>query len=237
MNPRMALQLPSLPDLRQRLAQLRARERALLFIVALVLALFAWDDTVLQRLDLRWRFLSSELSELATSGESTGIAAGNLATLAALSERAATLSAQVAEAQAQLRARSAGFVEPTRMPQLVRDLLAARAGLSLVRLANLPPEEIRATIGDGSAPAAVGDDADDEPVGPSEPSSAVAYSHGLEIVVEGRFQDLYDYLQVLEQQPWHVLWRAVEIEVIEHPRARARVVIATIGVDRDWLGT
>jgi hypothetical protein len=32
MNPRMALQLPSLPDLRQRLGQLRARERALLFM-------------------------------------------------------------------------------------------------------------------------------------------------------------------------------------------------------------
>ena len=123
------------------------------------------------------------------------------------------------------------------MPQLVRDLLAARAGLSLVRLANLPPEEIRSAIGDSSAIAAVGDDADGDAADAAELLNAVAYSHGLEIVVEGRFQDLYDYLQTLEQQPWHVLWRAVEIEVIEHPRARARVVIATIGVDREWLGT
>jgi hypothetical protein len=98
------------------------------------------------------------------------------------------LNAQ-AEARAQLRARSAGFVEPARMPQLVRDLLAARAGLSLVRLANLPPEEIRAAIGDSSAIAAVGDGADDDALDAGEPVSAVAYSQ-VSIVVEGAWWTL-----------------------------------------------
>jgi MSHA biogenesis protein MshJ len=200
-------------------ARLSLRERVMIFIGALILLLALWDGTVVRALDQRRIRASQQLAQLVASGDETSGEASSANDLQRLNQQVQSLDLQVADDARKLRASTAAWVEPLRMPQMLQAVLEERTSLKLKRLANLPAEPIEdntATESDGVP-------------------RAVAYLHAVEIIVDGRFTEVYDYLSALEHQPWHLLWRTVELEKSGAETVKARIVVATISVDRDWI--
>ena len=228
--------LNQLRGLPRYLKSLQPRERMGLFAAAVAVTVLLWNTGVMQGLEARHSAASASLAALDTGAGGTEAVLPEVAAVAELAERAAALETEERSNRQQLRQRAAGFVEPHEMVSLVRDLLKARGGLTLTRLATIDPEQLDAPEPAGIAADLSGDAATPTANDAGARAPAVAYLHGMEVNVEGNFQDVHDYLRALESQRWHLLWRGLELEVGDYPLLRARIKLATVSIDRQWTG-
>lgn len=127
----------------------------------------------------------------------------------------------------ELTARTARVVTPQQMVAVLRDVLASDPDLTLISLRNAG---VKAVVSEerSNAPHAAGDaGAGDVPR---------VFRHRVELVVEGRYFDLLDYLERLEGLRWQFQWDALRIETVDYPRARATVSLSTLSLAEDWIG-
>lgn len=61
------------------------------------------------------------------------------------------------------------------------------------------------------------------------------YRHGVELVLEGSFNDLLAYLQALEALPQRLLWGGLDMKVQQHPKVQLTLQLYTVSRDRHWL--
>ena len=66
-------------------------------------------------------------------------------------------------------------------------------------------------------------------------SPATLYRHGVELVLEGGFNDLLAYLLAAEALPQRMLWGSVSLKVEQHPRSVLTLRVYTLSRDRHWL--
>lgn len=110
------------------------------------------------------------------------------------------------------------LLRPETMAGVLQKLIGADGGVRLVSLRNLPPTRL------GERNAA------DKDVR----RSGAVYRHGVEIAVEGSYAELVDYLQRLEQQPWHLYWGKTKLSA-DYPKATLTVTLYTLSLDAVWL--
>lgn len=80
-------------------------------------------------------------------------------------------------------------------------------------------------------------------VAPAAAASSVAaeaalpglWKHGIEIVLEGGFVDIAEYVQRLEAMPQHLLRGGMSFSVERHPRATLTLRLYTLSLDKGWL--
>jgi MSHA biogenesis protein MshJ len=213
----------TLKRLAERVDRLSLRERGLLFGGAIVLIYIAWQTLLMDPLSARVASAEQRLANAERSAEAAalaGTAADNdPAVQAATRERA--LRARLAELDAELADVSTGYVPPERMNELLRELLQRQRGLRLVSLRNLPVVSLSRPEKPDAAAAA------DERTGP--------YLHPVEVVIEGDYASVVDYLRQLEELPWRLHWRQLDLHSSEHPVNRIRIEIGTLGLSRDWM--
>ena len=140
--------------------------------------------------------------------------------------RMAQAQATLAELDARLEAARGTLVPPERMRPLLQDVLGARRNLKLVAMRNLPVAPLL------EAPAAR-PEAGKEAQAPAEPPLKV-YRHGVEVVVQGGYADLAEYLAQLERLPQRVYWQRVELGG-EYPRMTLAFTVFTLSLSEDWL--
>ena len=107
-----------------------------------------------------------------------------------------------------------------RLGEVIRSMIAAKPGLTLVSLKTLPVETF-------FKPAAV----------PAAPASSVVpvssivlptlYKHGIDVTVRGSYVTLIPYLQELERNS-NLFWGNVRIDVATHPDATLKLTIFTL---------
>lgn len=145
-------------------------------------------------------------------------------------------NARMAEAQRKLLAVDAsldalrqGFVTPEKMPQLLEVLLKKNGQLKLVSLKTLPVSSLPVTETAG----APGEDAGKgTPPGANDPP---VFRHGVELVVEGRYLDLVNYLGALEQLPWNMLWSKAALTAGGFSTCSLTLTVYTLSLDKTWL--
>jgi MSHA biogenesis protein MshJ len=148
---------------------------------------------------------------------------------------------QAAQMQDALLDTQKGLVPPDRMSALLEDILKQNAALHLVSLKTLsasplteqanaevkPADGILSSIKekvDGKAKDALG-----------SPGVGSVYKHGVEIVVQGGYLDIMNYLTQLEAMPWQLLWSKAELKVDEYPRSTLTLTLFTLSLDKKWL--
>ena len=205
----------------ERIDALSLRERVLVFGAGVVLLYVAWQSLLMDPLAARASAAERRLQELqqrTVQAASVGAALEGSPALA-LAARERALRERLAVLDAQLQDASSGYVAPERMVELVREVLERQQGLRLVVLRNLPVESLAASA--DAAPAA-------DATGP--------FVHPVELVVEGDYLAIVAYLDALEQLPWRMQWRRLELESRDYPVNRVRLELATVGLSRAWLG-
>jgi MSHA biogenesis protein MshJ len=113
-------------------------------------------------------------------------------------------------------AQSTGIIPPYHLAETLRDVLQLQHGIVLVSLRNLPPERL--------PPEKTSDD------------DRRLYVHTIELVLEGQYLDVLDYLRTLEALPWHFYWRQLELTTTHYPTNRIRLELGTFSAESDWMG-
>ncbi len=191
------------------------RERVLMFLAAALVLVLIANAALIGPLRDRQRALASETNQ--RQGELSTIqrelrrlaAADTEDPNAAMNRRAASLRGELAGLDARVLAEQQRFTAPERVKEVLDEMLQRNKRLGLVELKTLPVSVIDA--------------------------GKRVFRHGVELTVTGTYIELFDYLAGLERLPTQLYWGKAELEVVDHPTARLRLVVYTVSLDRAWL--
>jgi MSHA biogenesis protein MshJ len=216
-----------LKPLLERIDQRSLRERALIFGAGVALIYVAWQSLLMDPLTVRARGAEQRLVEARRRSQlagEEGLAAAQDPAVGAASRNRALVQ-RLREVDAELSAAAQGYVAPERMAELLRGLLAGQQGLRLVSLRNLSAESLShplTAVGEPAAPAGAAADR-----GP--------FLHPVEVIVEGDYLSIVNYLHELEKLPWRIHWQRLELLAGDYPSNRVRIVIGALSLSRDWM--
>ena len=157
---------------------------------------------------------------------------------------------RVREGEAQLRSHEDTLVGPDRMVALLEQLLSRHGTVKVRSLRSLGRSDLLGGPGLASSAAAEPSKtgvstavASTTASGPGNTATHPAgqganptlYRHGVELVLEGSFADVLQYLRDVEALPQRVLWGSVSLKVEQHPRCVLTLRAYTISRDRHWL--
>ncbi len=140
------------------------------------------------------------------------------------------LKKKLGELVARFAAMENSLVPPERMPNLLEALIGRNSGLRLISLRTLPVSPVldktTPKAADGAAPG-------NRPV--ETLPVAGLYKHGVEIRLEGGYQELAAYLARLEKSPQKLLWSSASLSADKHPKLVLTLTVYTLSLDRTWL--
>ena len=137
------------------------------------------------------------------------------------------LRKQLSELAGRLEVMENSLVPPQRMTGLLEEMIGRKTGLRLLALKTLPV----APLLEKKAGPDVTAKTIDKPVIPS----TGLFKHGVEIKLEGSYQELSAYLERLEQSKLKLLWSSVELSADNHPKLVLTLTVFTLSLDRAWL--
>lgn len=229
--------------LSQRIDALTLRERLMAFAIAALLLITLINTIVLDPLLSRQKQLSDQIKQeqqqiAAMQAEiQARVNVGSIDPDAATRERLRSMQQRSANIRQELLGMQKGLVSPDKMASLLEDLLLKQNGrLRLVSLKTLPvtlleePLDFRGKPGPDKA-------------GPSQgakpearsPSAEAIYKHGVEIVVQGGYLDIANYLTQLESMPWQLFWANARLSAETYPGATLKLTLFTLSLDKRWL--
>lgn len=139
------------------------------------------------------------------------------------------LKKELSELAGRLSVLENSLVPPQRMAALLEDMIGRKTGLRLLSLKTLPVTpllEKKTVTAEGGAPKAAELLAS---------QSAGLFKHGVEIRLEGSYQELTAYLERLEKAKVKLLWSSVSLSADKHPKLVLTLTVFTLSLDRAWL--
>lgn len=197
------------------------RQRLLVFLSAAVVLLLLANALFLQPQRAKQKRFAAETTQhqkelsVLQAELSRMVGASGVDPDAASRRRQAALRAELSILNSRLAGEERRFTAPERMRAVLEDLLGRNKGLTLVDLRTLPVVSVAPS---GSPAGATG-----------------MFRHGIELTVRGRYGDLYEYLQMLEDLPSQLYWSRADLTVTEHPVLTLKLTVHTISFDRAWL--
>jgi len=214
---------------------LNLRERALLFAISALVLVTLINTVMLDPLLDRQKQLSLQVrrdqQQIAAmqAGIQAALGARTANPDAAALERLKNLRQQSAAMQGDLQGLQGKLVSSDKMASLLKDILKENGKLHLVSLKKLPIVVLsRQANAEGKGGGQAGKNED-------VPRKDVVFQHSVEIVVQGGYLDIMNYLSQLEALPWQLFWKSARLEVETYPVARLTLTIFTLSLDKTWL--
>lgn len=208
----------------ERLDALTLRERVMVFGAGVALLYVFWHTVLMDPVTARAKVAEQRLADAhrqMTMIDEVGVAASQDPVIAAALRNRA-LEQRLTTLEAELNSAAQGYVRPERMTEMLRELLAAQHGLSLVSLANLPVESLSQPAGE-------------KPGAPIAIDNRGPFLHPVEMVVQGDYASVVAYLRALEAMPWRIRWQHIELTAGDYPQNRVRIVIGALSLSRYWM--
>ena len=238
MAANMALTMDSLTKAMATLDAKTLRERALVFLVVLVLLAMVWDQMYLAETMAEKKTLSADLVSMKRDH---GTLKQQLAILAIRAKQdpnkqrqqeIALLEDQLQKVDRELREKTAELIEPTEMVAVLETMLSNEPGLRLIS---------SATTGSSSAldylnPGDGQEENKKESVDEEEDAAPKIYKHGLEMNFEGDYHSVVRYIKKLEDLEWEFIWDVVEMKTTKYPKVNAKLHLYTLSLSEGWIG-
>jgi MSHA biogenesis protein MshJ len=139
------------------------------------------------------------------------------------------LKTQLSALADRLMAVEGSLVPPQRVPALLEDMIGRESSLRLLGLKTLPVAPLLEKKPDAGGSGAV------KIADKLAASSAGLFKHGVEIRLEGSYQELAAYLERLEKSQSKLLWSSISLSAEKHPRLVLALTVYTLSLDRTWL--
>lgn len=187
-------------------------------------------EPALQRAQLAERSLVEQRAQLSSlQAQSVALQSPEQDPDVAARAELAGLKQQLAELTGRLSVLESSLVPPQRMSALLEDMIGRKSGLRLISLKTLPLSPLLEKKAGAEASAA------DKSLDKLANSSAGLFRHGVEIRLEGSYQELTAYLERLEQAKSKLLWSSASLAAEQHPRLVLTLTVYTLSLDRAWL--
>jgi len=199
----------------ERIDSASLRERVLIFLALTMVVVLIVNFVLIDPLRARQRQTALETSQRQSELNTIQAELRRLASIsgedanAALNRRLIELRGALASTDARVMAEQKRFTAPERVREVLDEMLQRNKRLGLVELKTLPVSVI-----DGAKR---------------------AFRHGVELTVTGTYAELFEYLAALERLPTQLYWGKAELDVVDHPTARLRLVVYTVSLDKAWL--
>ncbi|MDN2709660.1 type II secretion system protein GspM [Janthinobacterium sp. SUN118] len=128
-----------------------------------------------------------------------------------------------------LRQKQHGLVAPERMVTLLEHLLRQHARLRVVSLKTLPGDSV-GTPAAAAQPADAAAKAD-----AAKAPAALLHRHGVEVVLQGSYADMLQYMQALQAMPTRVFWGKAHLAAESYPDATLTLTLYTLSMDDTWI--
>ncbi len=201
------------------------RERALIAVTALVVVGFLWWAYFADPRQRQVDTLRVENQQIDREVQSSRAAIRDLRQRIAdgvhieKEVQLARLFEELERLEDQLRVKTIELVDPEDMFRLMGQLLSRDSKLKLL---SLKRREVKAAIPQDDV---------------SEPAEEPAiFRHVLEIELAGKYIDILDYAQSLEQLDWKLLWDEIDIVSEEYPETTVKLVMSTLSTRKEWVG-
>lgn len=200
------------------------RERVLLFLSVAAVIVMLWFIVIHEPLQSSGQTIEKSLKQkqqsIAFSKEEMGVLERmpKDERLLQAEEKIEELSNRLARIEQDIATSSRTFVQPKEMADMMRRLLAT-ANVTLIQMNRVQPPAIQA---------------DGEEAEMTE--RPTFFEFPLEMEIEGEFFEIADFLAQTEQLPWRIFWDSLTYEVLDFPRARAKLRVHTLGSEEYWLG-
>lgn len=125
------------------------------------------------------------------------------------------MAQQEGQLLAQIRSMTGRYISASQMVQLLEDVLATQAGVSLHAMENLPAQAV-------TLPGLVS-------------SKPLLYRHGTKLVFKGSYASLQQLLSHLEQLPWQLHWAQLRYQVTKFPDAELQLELETVSEHDSYL--
>jgi MSHA biogenesis protein MshJ len=223
---------------------LTLRERIIIFAMVAILLIAIVNVLFLDPLFTRQKQLSEQLKteQLLVNQIQTEIRQAVMVQKdpdAANRERLKTLTQELSQMQTVLLDMQKGLVSPDKMTLLLEDILKRNGKLRLLSLKTLSSsnllEPVAPEIKAGAEKNVVLTAATTKNVSENAPLAGAVYKHGVEIVVQGGYLDMVNYMAQLEAMPWQLFWGKAKLNVDDYPKATLTLTLFTLSLDKKWL--
>jgi MSHA biogenesis protein MshJ len=219
-----------------RIDALSLRERAIVFAAAVLILIMLVNVFLLDPQYARQTVLSkqirqqqSQIADVQNRIQETVKARevdpdqADRARLRQLQEETARMNAALTDLQKRL-------VPPSKVADLLEDVLKRNNKLLLVSLKTLPVTALNDVVQEAKA------DKGGAPLTPDETSAIrTVYKHSVELTVQGSYMDMLAYMRALEALPWELFWGSAQLTVNEYPKATLTLTLFTLSLDKKWL--
>ncbi len=213
------------------------RERAMIFVAAIVVAVFIVDalfiaPALTSRKALVTRMAQQQVELQVLQTKTREFEKLRADPDAAARARHDSIRRQMTEIDENLKSLQQGLVPAEKMQALLQEMLARNPNLQLVAMRTLP---VAPLVEKREQPEKT--DATGAPAAPDKPSAAEGnvFKHGVRITVQGSYANLYEYLARLEKVSARMFWSRASLSAVDYPRLTLTVTIYTLSLDKAWL--
>jgi MSHA biogenesis protein MshJ len=142
----------------------------------------------------------------------------------------AQFETKLAKIDSQLVLLTTDLISPSEMREALLKLLKLEPGVSLLSFELLGAKPLL-SFSEGQSAATV------ENATPTvEQLGLNLYKHGIKIKLSGKYFQLRNYLQQLEQLTWKFFWQGFQFEVKEYPQSEVVITIYSLGLNKEFIG-
>lgn len=239
------------------------RERAMVFLAVVASILFLLYTMAVEPLLVKQKALLAQIKQQQNQiggidAEISVKAQGFIADPdASAREHLKSVQQEIDRTSEGLLAVQKGLVAPDKIAPLLEHLLRGNGKLRLMSMKTLPVtglneaalpaaqaaiEADAAPQGAGAAPpglAAVATAAGAVPPGAKPVAAAkpheLLYRHGVEIVLQGSYLDMVNYMDALESLPVQLFWGKAKLDAQQYPNSRLTLTLYTLSLDTKWM--
>lgn len=206
---------------------LALRERAMIFVMLVVIVIAPVNMFLLEPLRVKQKTLlkdrTSRQQEIdSLQAQLMGVASKEYVDPDAENrKRLRELKRKIDELEAPVETAQQSLVSPEKRALLLGELLAQNPRLKLLSMKTIPPTTVLENQADPTKKGGAG--------------ASLVYRHGVQMIVEGNYHDLLQYLVMLEKLPWRIVWGTAELKVNEYPKIVLSLTLYTLSLEKVWL--
>ncbi|MBZ9613820.1 hypothetical protein [Rheinheimera maricola] len=203
-------------------AQLKPREKSLVFFGSLALVLYLsviyFLEPAYQKLQLAKTQQVRATQQLQDAMQQAELFRQQLASDVNQDYRDGILALDLAQQRLNdsIKQSASHFIGAEQMVSLLRNILQNSQSVQVKSLLTSPPDAIRLP-------------------GQQESEPAVLYQHNTTLVISGSYADLLQVVQKMEKMPWLLNWAELQYKVISYPTAELALTLITVSEYEDFI--
>lgn len=210
-------------DVEEKFAELSTREKSLALVSGLVAVLFGGYVWLVEPVQVEIEKLSKTVAQQKSQ---SGKLEEQIQTVMAeleedpnepLRKNSERYRQQIAEIDEKLREQTVDLIPANQMPVVLEKILSQSKKLKVLQVNSIPPVQMMDINSDSGA-------------------QVNLYQHGVLLILEGEYGDIWRYLNEIEGLQWRFYWKRFDYVVQEHPKAKAEIELYTLSTSRAFIG-